>query len=86
MKDVIYTRTALKELLKLPSDKAQLIRTGMKEVAMNPFERDTTITTLKGYPNGYRKRFGDWRVLYTVDTTIQILEVFKVGHRKDVYR
>lgn len=84
--DVIYTRTALKELLKLPSDKAQLIRTGMKDVAKNPFERDTTITALKGYANGYRKRFGDWRVLYTIDTTIQILEVFKVGHRKDVYR
>ena len=84
--DVVYTRTALKELQKLPADKINLIRAGMKDVAKNPFDRDTTISPLKGYPNGYRKRFGDWRVLYTVETTIQILEMFKIGHRKDVYR
>ena len=35
---------------------------------------------------GYRIRIGDYRILYTVDKSIQIVEIYKIGHRKDVYR
>lgn len=84
--DVHYTRAAEKALLKLPSDKAQAILIGMRVVARDPFARDPTITALQGVPSGFRKRFGDWRVLYTVDTHVQILEVYKIGHRREIYR
>jgi len=48
--------------------KAFTILEGMKAVAGNPFAKDNTIVPLEGIENGYRKRFGDWRVLYTIDT------------------
>ena len=35
---------------------------------------------------GYRIRIGDYRILYTVDKIIQVIEIYKIGHRKDVYR
>ena len=35
---------------------------------------------------GYRLRVGDYRILYTVDNVVQIIEIYKIGHRKDVYR
>lgn len=35
---------------------------------------------------GYRLRVGDYRILYTVDKIIKIVEIYKIGHRKDVYR
>ncbi len=35
---------------------------------------------------GYRLRAGDYRILYTVDKTIQIVEIYKIGHRRDIYR
>ena len=35
---------------------------------------------------GYRLRVGDYRILYTVDSIVQIIEVYKIGHRKDIYR
>ena len=34
----------------------------------------------------YRIRQGHYRVVFTVDDQLRILEVVKVGHRRDVYR
>jgi mRNA interferase RelE/StbE len=34
----------------------------------------------------YRLRQGNYRILYTVSDTELIVEVVKVGHRRDVYR
>ena len=35
---------------------------------------------------GYRLRFGDYRILYTVDTKKEIVEIYKIGNRKDIYK
>lgn len=41
---------------------------------------------LKGkLKNGFRLRVGDYRVLYTVDAKEQIVVIFAVGHRKEIY-
>ena len=34
----------------------------------------------------FRVRFGDYRIVYTVDQRIHEIEVIRVRHRKDVYR
>lgn len=34
----------------------------------------------------YRVRQGDYRVLYSIDDQQVIIEVVKIGHRRDVYR
>ncbi len=34
----------------------------------------------------FRIRRGDWRVVYAVDDERRTVTVFKIGHRKDVYR
>lgn len=34
----------------------------------------------------YRLRQGDYRILYTVAETEAVIEVVKVGHRREVYR
>ena len=36
--------------------------------------------------DGYRFRKGDYRVLYTVDDSAQLVRVYRIGHRRDVYR
>lgn len=66
--------------------KAFAILEGMKAVAVDPFAKDNSITTLEGIENGYRKRFGDWRVLYTVEKQIKVLEVFKISPRGGAYK
>lgn len=41
---------------------------------------------LQGVDNGWRWRVGTYRVLGTVDNGRLIINIFKVGHRRDVYR
>ncbi|OGR97360.1 MAG: hypothetical protein A2V88_06955 [Elusimicrobia bacterium RBG_16_66_12] len=36
--------------------------------------------------DGYRVRKGDDRILYTIDDAGRLVRVYRVGHRKDVYR
>jgi mRNA interferase RelE/StbE len=41
---------------------------------------------LSGLLNRYRVREGNYRILYSIDDENLLVEVVKVGHRKDVYR
>ena len=34
----------------------------------------------------YRLRQGHYRILYTIESSVLIIHVIKIGHRKDVYR
>jgi mRNA interferase RelE/StbE len=34
----------------------------------------------------YRIRQGHYRILYTIEDGVLIVQVIKIGHRKDVYR
>ena len=34
----------------------------------------------------WRYRFGDYRVIYTVDLEKQVITVLEAGHRKDIYK
>lgn len=36
--------------------------------------------------NGYRIRFGNYRIVYTVDDENRIVTITRVAHRKEVYR
>jgi len=41
---------------------------------------------LAGYEDRYRVRQGNYRIVYSVDDKAGQVTVFRVGHRKDVYR
>ncbi len=34
----------------------------------------------------YRLRQGDWRILYEIDHKAALIEIVKIGHRREVYR
>jgi mRNA interferase RelE/StbE len=34
----------------------------------------------------YRIRQGDWRIIYSVEDRGKTIMVFKIGHRREVYR
>lgn len=35
---------------------------------------------------GYRIRVGNYRVLYTVDDQVHVVDVISIGHRREIYR
>lgn len=43
---------------------------------------------LKSYSGGYRVDSGEYRILYTIDVELKVIDVFRVGKRNDdeVYR
>jgi mRNA interferase RelE/StbE len=41
---------------------------------------------LSGHLDLYRVREGDYRIVYSIDDQKLLVDVVKVGHRKDVYR
>jgi mRNA interferase RelE/StbE len=42
---------------------------------------------LKGnYEDLYRIRIGDYRIIYSIEDKIQVVDIRQIGHRKDIYR
>ncbi len=41
---------------------------------------------LAGYHDRYRIRQGDYRIVYLIDDHRQEIAIFKIGHRREVYR
>ena len=77
-------RSAEKELAHLPVDIVIAIRDHILILRSNPFPQG--YKKLKGFKNLYRIRVGNYRVIYSVQHDILIIEILKVAHRKDVYQ
>ena len=74
-----------KRFLEKIRDKKLLLK--LVEAIENLTYNPTPINSKKLKGNlGYRVRIGDYRILYTIDKTIQIVEIYKIGHRRDIYR
>ena len=76
-------RSAEKELADLPREVHQRIIKRLLTLKANPRPRGAKKL---GGGESYRIRVGDYRVLYTIDDTLQKIEVSAVGHRREVYR
>jgi mRNA interferase RelE/StbE len=40
---------------------------------------------LKGRKNQYRVRSGNYRIIYGIEDASLVVEVIKIGHRRDIY-
>lgn len=84
MYSVEFVSSAQKDILVLP-----LTVRGKIEAAIDQFEVDPRpfgCKKLKGLPNMWRVRIGNYRILYQVDDTLKHIIIYRVLHRKDVYR
>jgi len=83
MYSIIYKKTSEKELLTVPKEYALKIRDAINRLAANPFPRGSK--KLSG-ADAYRIRIGNYRVIYTVESSRLIILVIKIAHRREVYR
>ena len=79
-----FSKSAEKELLNLPKKTASQILSKIDMLALNP--RPSGCKKLTGSLNSYRIRIGDYRVLYTIEDNILLVDIVSIGNRKDVYR
>ena len=76
-------RSAEKELESLPDKIHDKVVSRLLLLKNNP--RPQGVKKLRG-ETGYRIRVGDYRVLYDIDDENNVLEIYSVAHRREVYR
>jgi mRNA interferase RelE/StbE len=77
--------SAAKELeaIDRKADRARIVRS-IQSLALNP--RGPGSEKLTGADGRYRIRSGDYRVAYAVNDESRVVDIVKVGHRREVYR
>lgn len=71
------------EALGTKTDRQRVIQR-IQQLAADP--RTPGSEKLAGYADRYRVRQGQYRLIYLIDDGRREVTIFKVGHRKDVYR
>ncbi len=82
--EIEISRTAEKQLRKLPHADRQRVAHRVSSLARDPFTKGTR--KLTGYEDVFRVRAGPYRVLYSVGTKTLIIIILKAGHRGGVHR
>lgn len=80
---IYITKTAQKQIDKLPLQIADALIKAILSLAQNP--RPAGYIKLKGR-NAYRIRKSNYRIIYEIDDNTLVITVIAVGHRKSVYK
>jgi len=84
MHQILIEKHAEKDLNSLPRDVFNLIVKRIVSLKDNPWP--TGVRKIIGSKNDWRIRVGDYRVIYEIDDKSRVVKVFRVKHRKEVYR
>ncbi len=82
--DVKLTRSVVRQVGRLQAKIRSQIDRRFEELKSNPRPHDSEL--LVGRGKSYRIDSGEYRILYDVDDEIRLVAVWRVRHRKDVYR
>ena len=78
---------ALKSLKKIDKKSRRLIISFLDELELSDDPKSfRDVKKLKGIENGYRWRVGVYRILGTIEDKNVTIMIFRIGHRKDIYR
>ena len=67
----------------MPKEMVSRVMNVVGELASDPYPRG--VKKLSGSENTYRIREGSYRVIYRIAKSSGLIEIVKIGHRKDVY-
>ena len=84
MLKIRYTKRALKGLSRIPGKANKAIRVKIGLLAENPQRPDLDIKKMQGEPGTYRLRVGTYRVIFSEDGVILLIE--NIGPRGSIYR
>ena len=80
---VIIPKATFKELEKIDKQNQKLIYQKIKDLQKGNFTGDKS---LKGKHKGkFRKRVGNYRIIYLKESDILLITLIRIAHRKEVY-
>ena len=82
----LFVKPSAAEELEAIGSRADRRRIVERIAALASDPRPRGCTKLAGHEDRFRIRQGSYRVVYRVDDTCREITVFKIGHRRDVYR
>ncbi len=83
MYKIVFEKEAEKEFLKLNKRAQVLISNKLKDLQNGNFSNDKA---LKGkYKGKFRKRAGNYRIIYYKENDILLITIIRIAHRKEVY-
>ncbi len=77
-----FTLEAARLLAKLHPEAKKFIKASLEELLRNPYLGDDLQQELSGFKSYKIKRY---RVLYDINEEEEVIQVYYVGHRRDVY-
>ncbi|MFY9484239.1 MAG: type II toxin-antitoxin system RelE/ParE family toxin [Patescibacteria group bacterium] len=81
---VLIERNAERDLKRLPPEVFHRII--LKIDNLSEDSRPPGASKLKGSKTDWKIRIGPYRVLYEIDDRAQLVKIFRVRHRREVYR
>jgi len=81
--NVVLKKSAAKELEAIPQNDIQKIIKRIQDLASNPRPANSQKLTNSGH---YRIRQGNYRIVYLILDNSKTVEIYKIGHRREVYR
>lgn len=81
---VQIARRAIKTMDALPRKEQQRVRAAIDLLSETP--RPPGCVALTGEASTYRVRIGSYRIVYEVHDAVLLVQVVRVGHRREVYR
>ncbi|WP_032139109.1 type II toxin-antitoxin system RelE family toxin [Rickettsia tamurae] len=80
-----FSKTALKNLLKISTNKRKAILEKLEQLKLSPYKENNNIKKLIGH-DGYRLRIGDYRIIYRINKGKLEILVINVDVRGEVYK
>jgi len=81
--NILIKKSAAEELAEIPRKDLEKIIRRIRNLEQNP--RPSGCRKLSGQDR-YRLRQVDYRIVYAVDDSRRVVEVYKIGHRREIYR
>ncbi|RLE80936.1 MAG: type II toxin-antitoxin system RelE/ParE family toxin [Thermoprotei archaeon] len=81
---IYFSRKAVKDFKRLPSEVKQRVRKAIVILHETPFPRG--VKKLKGFSNTYRLRIGDYRIIYKILWDRNEIWILRIAHRREVYK
>ena len=82
MYQVVIEKQVQKQLAKITPPNYLKVVSALQDLAHNP--RPQGYKKLKGR-QGFRVRFGDYRIIYNINDNILTVFILAIGNRRDVY-
>ncbi len=80
---ITFARSARKEIEAFPNSLIKRIFTKIESLADEP--RPNRCRKLQGFKNLWRIRIGDYRVIYSIDDSAEIVDIVAIRHRREAY-